>query len=108
MPVAPRIAVAATVALALLEILWEAVLAPLPGGRWLAIKALPLFLLLPSVARGQRRERQWLALVLPLYFAEGLVRALTESARHAIVAAAAALIAATAFVAVLAWLRSRA
>jgi uncharacterized membrane protein len=103
--IAPRIAVAATFALALLEILWEALLAPLPGSRWLAIKALPLLLLLPGVARGQRRARQWLALALPFYFAEGLVRALTESGRHAVVAATAASFATVAFAAMLVWLR---
>jgi uncharacterized membrane protein len=103
--IAPRATVAGLVALILLEVLWEVALAPLPGARWLAIKGLPLALLVPGVATGRRRARQWLALLAPLYFAEALVRALTESGRHAIVAAMAASIAAITFVAVLAWLR---
>jgi len=101
----PRITVAALVALTLLELLWGAVLAPLPGARWLAIKALPLALLVPGVAKGQRKARQWLALLTPLYFAEALVRSITESARQSVVAGAAAAIALLLFAAVLAWLR---
>ena len=65
-------------------------LAPLPGARWLALKALPLALLVPGSRAAQRRPRQWLALLLPLYFAEALVRALTEAGRHGVVAAMAA------------------
>jgi uncharacterized membrane protein len=103
---AARVTVASLVALALLEILWEAVLAPLPGARWLAVKAVPLAILVPGVARGQRRSRQWLALLAPLYLAEALVRALTESGRHGAVAAMATALAAITFVAVLAWFRA--
>jgi len=90
-----------SIALTLLELLWELVLAPLPGGGWLAIKALPLALMLPSLARGARKSRQWLALLAPWYFAEALVRALTEPGRYAIVAGMAAAIAAVTFAAVL-------
>ena len=75
-----RLAVSGTLALALLELLWEIVLAPLtPHGYWLAVKALPLALLLPGVARGARKPRQWLALLLPFYAAEGLVRAVRRT-----------------------------
>ena len=48
----------------------------------------------------------WLVLLLPWYLAEALVRALTESGRHAIVAAAAAVLAAAAFGAAMAWFRA--
>ena len=86
----------------MLLVLWETALAPLrPGSAWLALKALPLALLLPGMARGARRARQWLALLLPWYFAEGLVRALTEQGRHAACAAVAAGLAAVTFLAVL-------
>jgi len=90
-----------TIALTLLELLWELVLAPLPGGRWLAVKALPLAFVLPGLARGTRKARQWLALLTPWYFAEGLVRALTEPGRYALVAGMAATVALLTFVAVL-------
>ena len=98
-----RLAVAAVAALTLLEVLWELWLAPLkPGGSWLALKALPLALLWPALARGQTRPRQWLALLLPLYFGEAIVRALSEGGRHRVVALAATVLAGIAFGAVLA------
>ena len=106
-PAAARIAVAALVALILLEVLWELLLAPLtPRGSWLALKAAPLVALAPGAARGMRRARQWLALLLPFYVAEALVRAIVESGRHAFVAATTCLVATIAFVALLGWLRA--
>ena len=102
----PRLTVAALVALAILEVLWSVVLAPLPGARWLAIKAVPLFVMLPGVAHGRRKPRQWLVLLTPLYFAEALVRAITEPGRHGIVAGLAALLSLVTFLGVLLWLRS--
>ena len=106
-PLAAQWALAGLFALALLALLWEWVLAPLrPGGSWLALKALPLALLVPAVSRGTRRALQWLSLLLPFYFAEGVVRGWSESGRHALVAWAAAGIAAATFVALLAWMRS--
>lgn len=97
-----RLAVALVAALALLEGLWEISLAPLrPGGSWLALKALPLALLWLPLVRGRRRARQWASLVLPLYAAEGLVRALTEPGRHGYVATVATTLALVALAAVL-------
>jgi uncharacterized membrane protein len=104
---AARWTIAGLAGLILLELLWETVLAPQRGGgAWLALKVVPLALLFPGAARGQRRPRQWLSLLLPLYFAEALTRAASESGRHAVVAAMAAAIAAAAFVALLAWFRA--
>jgi uncharacterized membrane protein len=106
-PRAARATIAGLAALILLEILWETVLAPQPaGGYWLALKALPLAILFPGAARGERRPRQWLALLVPFYFAEALTRAWSESGRHALVAALAAAIAAATFVALLGWFRA--
>jgi uncharacterized membrane protein len=106
-PVAARWTVVGLAGLILLELLWETVLAPQPGGgMWLALKVVPLAVLFPGAARGFRRPRQWLSLLLPLYFAEALTRAASESGRHAVVAAMAAALAATAFVALLAWFRA--
>ena len=97
-----RLAVAPAAALVLLDVLWELWLAPLqPGGSWLALKALPLALIWPGLARGDVKARQGAALLLPFYFAEGIVRALTENSRHALVAWAATALAVTAFGAVL-------
>ena len=94
-------------ALVVLELLWELVLAPQPAhGVWLALKAVPLAVLFPGVARGERKPRQWLSLLVPLYFAEALTRAWSESGRHALVASMAAAIAAGTFIALLAWFRA--
>ena len=104
---AARSSVAGVIALILLLILWELVLAPLrPGGSWLVLKVLPLVALLPGVARGNGRARTWLALVLPWYAAEGIVRAFSEHGRHAIVAASAAAVAVATFVALYTWYRA--
>jgi uncharacterized membrane protein len=102
-----RASLAGVVALALLCVLWEAVLAPLrPGSGWLAVKALPLVALLPAALKGGRKALQGLALLLPFYLAEGIVRGFSESGRHSVVAWAAAAIALVTFVAVLGWVRS--
>lgn len=105
---AHRAVVALATALAALLVLWETVLAPVrPGGSWLALKVLPLALLLPGLAAGRARARQWASLLLPFYLAEGVVRALTEPGRHALVAWAAALLALATFAAVLISFRAR-
>ena len=78
----------------MLEAVWELGLAPLrPGGSWLALKAVPLALIWVPLVRGARKARQGASLLLPLYAAEGVVRALTESGRHALVAACATVLA---------------
>lgn len=100
-PIAPwtaahwhRLAVALVAALALLVVLWELGLAPLhPGGSWLALKALPLMLIWIPLVRGARKARQAASLLLPLFAAEGLVRALTEGGRHTLVYACATMLA---------------
>jgi len=102
-----RTAFAGLLALTVLAVLWELVLAPArPGGTWLALKAVPLAVLLPGVARGSRRVRQVATLIVPWYAAEGIVRAMTEAGRHALVAGMSAALALVTFVALLAWLRS--
>lgn len=101
-----RLAFPSLVALTLVCVLWELWLAPLrPGGSWLALKALPLALFVPAVARGSRKALQGAALLVPFYLAEGIVRGWSESGRHAIVAWGAAAIAAFTFAAVIARLR---
>ncbi len=89
-----RLAVAGVAALGLLDLLWELQLAPLrPGGSWVALKALPLVLLWWPLARGSRKARQVASLLLPLYVAEGIVRAASEGGRHALVASVATILA---------------
>ena len=98
---------AALAALLLLEILWETLLAPLrPGSFWLALKALPLALLWPGLALARARQAQWALLILPWYFAEGIVRAWSDSGRQALCAATAAALALIALATGLGWMRS--
>jgi uncharacterized membrane protein len=106
-PVMPlRIALATTLAAIGWMILWETVVAPLrPGGSLVALKCVPLVLCVPGLLRGARRARQWLALLLPWYFAEALVRAMTSGGRARAAAVLGALLAAVAFTAVVASLR---
>jgi uncharacterized membrane protein len=54
------------------------------------LKGLPLLVLWPGVTRGRTRALQWALLLLPWYFAESVVRAFSESGRHALCAATAA------------------
>ncbi len=72
--IAARLATAAWVALLVLAVSWESLLAPLrPGGSWLVLKALPLLMPLRGIVRGDVKAMQWVLLVL-LYIGEGSVR----------------------------------
>ena len=74
-----RVVVAAFAALAVLAVLWETVLAPLrPGGSLLVLKAVPLVLALPALARGRVRAFQWWSMGVLAYLAEGVVRGMTD------------------------------
>jgi uncharacterized membrane protein len=62
-------------ALVVLCLAWELLLAPLrPGGSWLALKAVPLAVLLPGMVKGELRTMQIATLVILLYVAEAAVR----------------------------------
>ena len=74
------VALGALVALIGLCLAWELWLAPLrPGGSLVALKALPLALPLSGIARGRRYTYQWSSMLVLAYFAEGAVRAWSES-----------------------------
>lgn len=74
-----RGAAASLIALILLCVLWETVLSPLrPGGSWLVIKALPLLLPLRGVLRSNLYTMQWAAMMILIYFTEGVVRATSD------------------------------
>jgi uncharacterized membrane protein len=70
-------ALACLAALIVLGLAWELWLAP-TGGRTWAIKVLPLAMALPGVMRFRMFTHRWLALVVWLYAAEGVVRGVTE------------------------------
>ncbi|MFP6559627.1 DUF2069 domain-containing protein [Paraburkholderia sp. B3] len=68
-------------ALALFCIAWEWRLAPLrPGGSALVLKALPLLVALPGVLRRRLYTLQWASMLVLLYFAEGIVRGMSDPA----------------------------
>ncbi len=54
-------------------------MAPLrPGGSWLVLKVLPLLLPLRGVLKGSLYTMQWAAMLILLYFMEGVVRAYSD------------------------------
>jgi len=75
------IAVGSLLALILLSLAWELLLAPLrPGGSWLALKALPLCIPLAGLLKNRMYTYRWVSLVVWLYFIEGVVRAWSDRA----------------------------
>lgn len=74
-------AIASLVLLIAWLLAWEIVVAPLhPGGSLLALKALPLLLPLRGVVKRDIYTLQWSAMVILLYFIEGVVRGWSDTA----------------------------
>lgn len=72
-------AVASLIALCILSVAWEAWLAPLAPGSWkLALKAVPLLVPLAGVIRRDLYTLQWSAMLILVYFTEGIVRATSD------------------------------
>jgi uncharacterized membrane protein len=72
-------AAASLIALIVLTVAWEWWLAPLrPGGTALVLKAVPLLLALPGVLRQRLYTLQWASMLILLYFAEGIVRGMSD------------------------------
>jgi uncharacterized membrane protein len=68
------------IALIALAVAWEKWLAPLrPGGSALVFKALPLALAVPGVLRRRVYTFQWASMLSLLYFAEGVVRGMSDA-----------------------------
>jgi uncharacterized membrane protein len=107
MPPCRRIVFACFVALALLVVATEAWLAPLrPGGSLLVLKAVPLLAALPSLWRGRVRAYQWWSMLILAYLCLGLVRGVSDTGASALFGWLEALLAATAFLAVIGYVRS--
>jgi uncharacterized membrane protein len=76
-----NVAVASLLGLIALSLAWELVLAPIkPGGSLLALKALPLCIPLAGLLKNRMYTYRWVALVIWLYFIEGVVRAWGDKA----------------------------
>jgi uncharacterized membrane protein len=90
---------ASLVLLIALCIVWELFVAPLrSGGSWMVLKALPLLAPLPGLLRANRYTCQWASLLSLAYFAEGVVRAMSDPAPSRYLAMLEILIATTLFV----------
>ncbi len=67
------------IALILLCLAWESILAPFkPNGSLLILKTLPLLLPLFGILHGKRYTYQWASMFILLYFTEGAVRAWSD------------------------------
>lgn len=59
---------------------WELFLAPLrPGGSWMVLKVIPLLLPLRGILKRDIYTMQWSSMLILIYFAEGIVRATSDS-----------------------------
>jgi uncharacterized membrane protein len=73
-------AVASLIALIVMCVAWETVLAPLrPNGSWLVLKVVPLLLPLRGILKRDIYTLQWSSMLILLYLAEGSVRAYTDT-----------------------------
>jgi len=100
-------ACALLIALILLNLAWELVLAPVkPGGSWLVLKVLPLLLPLFGVLRARRYTLQWSTLLIWAYAAEGAARAWTDTWPSALLAATELSLSIAYFLAVVLYLRA--
>ncbi len=105
---AQGLASASLIALILLGLAWELWLAPLrPGGSWLVLKVLPLLLPLFGILHGRLYTYRWSTLLIQLYFAEGLMRSVTESGLAAWLAVIEVILAVTFFTAAALFIRVR-
>jgi len=101
------IASVSLICLIILDLAWEAWLAPLrPGGSWLVLKALPLLAPLFGILHGRRYTHQWTSMLVLLYLIEGIVRMTSETGTAALLAAAETALASILFVAAVAYARS--
>ncbi|WP_050463063.1 DUF2069 domain-containing protein [Herbaspirillum autotrophicum] len=67
------------IALIILCVAWELVLAPLrPGGSWMVLKVLPLLIPLRGVLKRDVYTMQWSSMLILIYFTEGIVRATSD------------------------------
>ena len=99
-------AFASLAALLVLCLAWELWLAPLrPGGSLIALKAAPLALPLAGIVARRRYTYQWASFLVLAYFAEGAVRAWSESGVSQALAAAEVALSVVCFSSLLAYAR---
>jgi uncharacterized membrane protein len=101
-----RLMLAASIALALELVLWESWLAPLrPGGSMLVLLAVPAFAIVACVWKKNVYGLQVSSMLVLVYLAEGVVRAMTDKGLSALLGAIEIVLVTAFFVADLAYLR---
>jgi len=99
------IATAAFIDLFILCVCWEWFISPLrPNGSWLVVKGAFLLLAIPGLWKGKIYTMQWASMLILLYITEGLVR-ITETGANFWLALLETLLATTAFVCLLIYLK---
>ncbi|GAB3630639.1 membrane protein [Pandoraea terrae] len=82
-----RICVISLLLLIVLCVAWELWLAPLrPGGSWLVLKALLLWLPLRGLLKRNLYTMQWSSMFILLFVAEGIVRGMSDSGPSSVLA----------------------
>lgn len=98
---------ASLVALIALCIAWELWLAPLrPGGSWLVLKVLPLMAPVFGIFRGKAYTYRWTSLLVWLYFAEGIVRGITDGWPSSVLGGVEVVLSLALFASIVAYLRA--
>ncbi len=93
--------------LALLCVAWELWLAPLrPGGSWLALKVLPLLWIAPGILRGKLYTFRASTMLILIYFAEGAVRAYSDTGFSSTLALIEVVLTTVYFVSAIAYVRA--
>lgn len=101
-----RGAVISLIALIVLCVAWEMVLAPIrPNGSWLVLKVIPLLIPLRGILKRDLYTMQWSSMLILLYFAEGLVRGMTDGGLSAILGWIEVALVLMFFICVIAYLR---
>lgn len=92
-------------ALIVLCVLWESILAPIkPGGSWAIIKVLPLLFALKGIWQARNYTMQWASMLIMLYFIEGVTR-LHDAGLSAYLAGAEIILSIISYTALLAYLK---
>lgn len=101
-----RGAVISLIALIVLCIAWEMVLAPVrPNGSWLVLKVIPLLIPLRGILKRDLYTMQWSSMLILLYFAEGIVRGMSDSGLSATLGWIEVALVLSFFICVIAYLR---
>jgi uncharacterized membrane protein len=100
------VAVGSLLGLIVLGLAWELWLAP-TGNRTLALKVVPLAIPLAGLLKQRMYTYRWVSLLVWIYFAEGVVRATSESGLSAALAAIEVLLCLALFAACAAHVRWR-